>query len=284
MGNICGRRQPSPCCPAGSYGPFTDVSSTERRGKYEDLSASLTAYVVGPATAKSGVIVCSDIFGFDTGRHMEYCDMIAERCNCIVVCPDFFHGQAPRLEKPIIGFCGMLTNFLPRLPRMISNIKNTQWEAIRVDLSATIQFLRSRGVTKAASIGFCWGAYPVWRAGGDPEFSPEFLVCGVSAHPSMHNCPKMAKDPLGPNDIVAQVRCPQLVLASKSEPPSWKPGGEVESIVRGLSGPVSDGSEFRVFAERDHGWVIRGDFSKPGVAEDASAAISASMEFMNKYF
>jgi len=144
-------------------------------------------------------------------------------------------------------------------------------------------FLRSRGVTKAAAMGFCWGAYPVWRAGSDPELSPRFLVCGVSAHPSVHNCAKMNKDALTANQIVAQVRCPQLVLASKSEPQGWKPGGEVESVVRTISGPVSDGSEFHVYAERNHGWVTRGDVSDPGVAADASAAISSSVEFIKRY-
>jgi len=121
-------------------GPLTDVSAAGRNGKYEELGEDLNAYVVGPARSNIAVIMCSDIFGFDTGRTMEHCGTIAERCNCIVVCPDFFHGQAPRLESSPGGCWGMLTTIPCRLPRMISLIKNTRWEGIRVDLMKQVPF------------------------------------------------------------------------------------------------------------------------------------------------
>merc|ERR1712129_607225 len=151
------------------------------------------------------------------------------------------------------------------------------------DIDVTVAFLRTRGATgRVAGVGFCWGAVPVWKACGTLDLAPEIFACGASMHPSVHNCAGQAGEDA--NQIVSNIRCPQLVLSSSSEPQEWKPGGEVEATVRGLGGTIAAESKFQLFEERRHGWVTRGSFSEEGVERDFNAAINATVDFILYHF
>ena len=178
---------PSPCCPKGAYGPCRDVRACCLKGKYDKLPTGPDCYVVeGPAGTKKGIILMSDIMGFDTGRHFEIADALAERCGAVVIVPDFFRAIAPH------GYDGDLRaswGFVRRLPRLVKTMKNTKWPQVREDFAATVTLLKGLGVEKAGCLGFCWGGYGVWRVCGEEEFAPVFLTCGVTCHPSVHNVP-----------------------------------------------------------------------------------------------
>eukprot|EP00747_Dinoflagellata_sp_TGD_P222056 gnl/TRDRNA2_/TRDRNA2_93807_c0_seq1.p1 gnl/TRDRNA2_/TRDRNA2_93807_c0~~gnl/TRDRNA2_/TRDRNA2_93807_c0_seq1.p1 ORF type:complete len:280 (-),score=34.85 gnl/TRDRNA2_/TRDRNA2_93807_c0_seq1:81-920(-) len=273
----------SPCCANGGYGPLTDISNAGRSGTYAPLPGGLQAYVTGQVGSQHAIIVCSDIFGFDTGRHLEHCDTLAARCGCLVVCPDFFRGRAPRLTKTLSGLM-KIPAILWRLPRMLKNIKSTTWPQIREDIGSTCLYLREKGVVKVGMLGFCWGSYVVHRTCGESDLAPGFVVCGTCAHPSTNRVPSMNKDELTPNQIMSRILCPQLVLASQGEPEEWKPGGSIEAVVRSLDdNAIKEGSDFQVFEEMQHGFVSRGDPSKDRVLRDADLAMTAIIGFMNKY-
>ncbi|CAE8616838.1 unnamed protein product [Polarella glacialis] len=271
----------SPCCPRGAYGPLANVSSKGLRGSYQEIGNGTLGYVVGGGEGvDKGIIMFSDIFGFDTGRHMQICDMLAERCGCVVICPDFFHSRAPQLDRPMRLNASTVLAMLTRMPRLIHVLRSTKWPGIRQDLDAAVAFLKARGVARAAGLGFCWGGYALWRASGEEDLAPGFLVCGASCHPSVHNCAGMSGDPLTPMEIVSRVRCPQLVLSSKGEPEDWWPGGAVEAAVRGLGdSATAAGSVFRVFEAREHGFVCRGDLDNAAVSQDVDAALEAVVDF-----
>lgn len=246
------------------------------KGTIKELGPGLKGYIVGENTgATSAVIMLSDIFGYDTGKHRLMCDMLSERLGCVAVCPDFFHGKANGLEE-LKPSCSCFCGFCYRLPSLLRNLKGTKWSMIRHDLDITISYLKAQGVTKAGTIGFCWGAYGVWRAAGEEDLS-NFLVCGVSAHPSVHNCAGMVGDPFKPLEIVARTRHPQLVLSSKDEPQDWWPGGAVEAAVNGI--PAAAGSRIRVFQECRHGWMARSDWNDPANRLHIDDAFDDSVKF-----
>jgi len=266
---------PSPCCPKGAYGPCRDVASHGLQGTYEGIGDGLWAYVTGRSgESASAVLVASDIYGFDTGRHMEIADTLAGRCRCLVVMPDFFHGAAPQCEGEPRGL-----SYYSRLPRVVSCVRKSPWGRARADVGAALAFLGARGASgPVAVVGFCWGAFPVWKACADPDLAPRRLACGVSMHPSLHAVAGLVGEDA--DQIVSSVRCPQLVVASKDEPAEWKPGGKVDSAVRSLGGEVAAGSKFQAYEERQHGWVTRGSFDDEGVERDFNAAIDATVEFI----
>lgn len=278
---------PSPCCADGGFGPLTDINTTDLKGKYEDLGDGLKAYVVGPEQCSTALIMCSDIFGFDTGRHMQHCDTLSEKLQCVVMCTDFFHGMAPRYDGPITGL-GEKFKLMWRLRRLLQMVSNTRWPEVKQDLAKSRTFLQARGVQKTGVIGFCWGSYPVFKASGDPEFAPEFVVAGAVVHPSMHNVPGYAKDPQTPEQIARAVRCPQLVLLSNGEPASWQPGGAAETWTReglqqSMGAPSDQDVIFRAFNDVAHGFFTRGDVSMSDVVRDQGLAMDAIVEYFSKH-
>ena len=52
-----------------------------------------------PLTAARAIIVASDIWGIEAGRHRQVCDVLATRLNAVVYLPDFFRGDPCTPEK-----------------------------------------------------------------------------------------------------------------------------------------------------------------------------------------
>ena len=231
----------------------------------ETLPGGLEAYVVG--NGSRAVVVASDIFGIHLGRHKEICDELAAE-GYLVVMPDFFAGAYPD-EGPSLD----VWKQLKQAPGLLTPL-NTPWPKVEKALrEGALPYLRQRGCAEGAGLlGFCWGAWVVIR--GCAAFPAEF-VCGASAHPSVDKMASRWGEDEG--EILAGVRAPQLVLATKDEPASWKPDGSAERALRAAG---SAGHVFKEFRAMSHGFVPRGDLGNPSVA----AEVSRALEYVRGFF
>ena len=77
---------------------------------------------------------------------------------------------------------------------------------------------------------------------------------------------------------LAKVKCPQLYLVAAGD--QVKPGDASETTVRDVAKqPVT----VHLYAKQRHGWVNRGDVSKPEVLEDVEKALTEGCDFLKKY-
>lgn len=236
----------------------------------EELPGGWQAYVVG--AGPRAVVVASDIFGIHSGRTKDICDEIAAE-GYLVVMPDFFQGAFPDEGRSWSWW-----KALKEAPGLLAPI-NTPWakaeEALR---TGVLPYLEQRGCTpgRAGIVGFCWGAWVVMRACA--EFAGAF-ACGASAHPSVSGMTtRWGEDEPA---LLRAVRAPQLVLASKDEPASWKPGGTAEQTLRAAGGGPA--TVFREFGSMSHGFVPRGNIDDPAVAVEVSRAMEYIKGFLGKH-
>lgn len=251
----CGR-----CCPPGALPFMPEDVSGERVGSMTQLPSGLNAYVAGEGSR--AVVVVSDIFGIHTGRHKQICDELSA-AGYLVVMPDFFRGAYadegpnPPWWKGVLG-----------LPKLVG-IFNIPWAQVEQDiLESVMPYLKKRGVEQTAALGFCWGAWVVMHA----STLPGVLTCGLSVHPSVAAMATRFGE--SEPDLLGQVRCPQLVLASADEPRRWKPGGSSERLLSGV------GCRFEVFPEMKHGFMPRGSVSNPAVRRDVDVAMAGIKRFL----
>jgi len=249
------------CCPPGSEPALT--TDYKDQGKVIEAK-QLNFYTVG--SGKKAVIVFHDIFGWNSGRTREVCDGLAAQ-GFLVVCPDFFHGQA-------MDFAMNLISMFLHLPRMLRFLWKFPWKNVEKELNEVIYpYLQQQGVTKIGCIGFCWGAWAGTHASSDERMS-----CHVGLHPSLQ-VGKFFKE--STKGLLDDVKCPQMFLPAGNDPAGVKQNGEAEQILS----KKSFGKECRYveFPQMKHGWVVRGDLSQPDIARDTKLAIDQMTAFLSKH-
>jgi len=238
------------CCPPESLGQLGE-EGYKPRGTITNRG-DLPIYVVG--SGSKAIIWNYDIFGFDSGRTKQLCDIVAD-AGYLVLLPDWFRGTWQDPFEP-----AGIPEFLNR---------TTQWDKILSDFHALVEPLATeRGATTFGSVGTCWGSYPVVRFSALPNFN-----AGVSAHPSHSRlCQAMGVDE---KSILEKVGCPQLFMPAGNDGDEVKAGGLGEQVL---------GSKLEIveFPEMSHGWLPRGDMSKPEVARDVKKTMENLLAFFAK--
>lgn len=241
------------CCPIGSE-PALAADYTPK-GNEENVDG-LTCYVTG--SGDKAIIVYYDVFGFNGGRIRLICDQLAE-AGFFVVLPDIYHGDAWVAGKPM----DELMEWLKRFP----------WETmIKDDTAKVLNFMESKSVKSIGCLGFCAGAWEVFHL-----CQNEKIKCGASMHPSVH-IGEVFGDNV--NELAESVKSPQLLYPAGADSDFYKTGGTVNEILKQKFG---DGFVFKEFPEMNHGWVTRGDLSKPAVARDVKLAMEGGVEFFKKH-
>ena len=210
------------------------------------------------------VVIFTDVFGWQSGRHRAVCDDLARRGRgrWKVVMPDLFRGDPPAVLPD--GWCGVFRR-LPRMarevlqaPRMLWHLRRTWTEARVVDaevFSRLLPHLREcaeaeRGgqgegtdaggfpglygyddSLRLACMGFCFGGWVVAKSCCREEEGVAGgggFACGVGAHPSW-NVELLHGG--GERAIAERVRCPMLLMPASNDSGAVKPGG---AVVRAL--------------------------------------------------
>ena len=250
------------CCPPGSWPELAITSDTDatRAGVVETLDG-LDVYTVPPPTdSKAGIVFIYDVHGFSGVRVKSVCDAVA-LAGFHVCMPDVY-GSSQGVND--FGGFGSDTgkDFLKQYP----------FDDLEPKFDKAIAHLKSKGCTSIGAVGFCWGAWAVFKLSATGK-----IQAGAACHPSIKVGPLLFGEV--EKDITAAVKCPQLLCPAGNDPDNVKPGGELIKIVEGL------GLECKSveYPEMSHGWVIRGDATQEAVARDVKGALNEVTTFFQKH-
>jgi dienelactone hydrolase len=223
--------------------------------------AGAQLYTVGSDKSKALVII-TDIFGSDSGRHKAIADSFAER-GFTVVLVDGTVGKPIDPNDNIGEKIG---------PFALSH----RWaeELAPVFTQAVLPHLKSLGFDKFATLGFCYGVWVQFKALNDAAVAPH-IVAQVCPHPSIQL--EGFHGGKGP-ELAGKIACPTLLLPARNDPDFVQSGGAVESDLR-ARGVVC---ETHVF-DQPHGFFVRGDVKSDAVRADVDKAFQLSLEFLQKH-
>jgi len=218
------------------------------RGNVVNLG-DLDVYVIG--NGSRCIIWNYDIFGFDSGRSRQLCDIFADE-GFTVIMPDYYRGTFQDPSKPGTSqFIKSQTNW--------SNLKKDWEEKIRPFA------VESKHAETFGAIGTCWGSYMTVRLSAYPE-----VKAGVSMHPS--HSPIMVRLGEDEEEIVKEIASPQLMMPSRTDSPNVKPDGLTEII-------LGEKLEIIEFPEMNHGWTTRGKLEDKKVDRDVKKAVNSAIQF-----
>ena len=224
--------------------PRLDNSDYEERGEVVDLGG-LDIYVVG--NGRKCIIWNYDIFGFDSGRSRQLCDIFAAE-GFTVIMPDYFRGTSE-------GDAQFNANDM------------ADWSNLKQDWEQKIRpyAVESKGAETFGTIGTCWGSYMTIRLSTYP-----MVVAGVSMHP--YHSTMMKKLGEDEEEIMRRVGNKQLIMPSGGDDDNVKPGGLAERI-------LGDRVEILEFPEMIHGWTTRGQLEDEKVNRDVKKAVNKAIQF-----
>jgi carboxymethylenebutenolidase len=241
------------CCPDGSWPAMQAPADYSPRGSEIMLENSLPAYVVGDSSEKA-LIVFPEVFCWE-GRLKGICDFFAER-GYYVIMPDIMRGDS------------MSNHFESEDSKQAFLSKWGQWAQSEGDCRTVFAHLNDKGISNIGSVGFCWGAWIIFRASADGM--P--LKAGAGCHPSL----RLEGYSGGTvEDLSTKVNCPMMLASARNDPDNVQAGGEVSRI---LSEKFSS-SEVVSYPDADHGWVSRGDISDEIVAKNVADALKQCEAF-----
>ena len=264
------------CCPPGSIGEAPQQNEGTR-GVEKATENGLNYYEVGEG--KDVIVLMTDVFGWESGRHRIICDELADS-GFHVFMPDYFHGSpaayVPKGPFKMFTFLPEMARVALQAPLMIYKIRsrfsaaNVVQRDIVEDMLPTIKEQLGNDV-KLACFGFCFGGWVIGKACATGEFA-----CGVSCHPSFQ--PEIIFG--GSEEAVARAvgqDVPILLMPAGNDSGKLKPGGKCMEILGAKSESVP-------FPTMIHGWVTRGDRSKPKIREAQDEAIGRVKLFVANVF
>lgn len=260
------------CCPADAE-PLREMKDYKPKHEMTKIQ-SLNCYVAMPsAAATQGVIMFTDMFGVNTGRHKQFCDMLAGN-GYLAVCPDFI-GERPymsSLSTPSFGMnycCAVEFLFKFFSGNFGRKTKSFAWETYMKQkvMGELVPWMKMKGVSSFAAVGFCWGTYGAMKCAAYPEFK-----CCAGFHPSTEGfCKNTGEDDL---EVCRSIKCPQLMIATKSESEKWRPNGEAHKACEmALPGKVT----WHLQDNAMHGYMTRGDTLKPETMEAVKYGFESMM-------
>ncbi|XAR49099.1 hypothetical protein NMG60_11032166 [Bertholletia excelsa] len=206
------------CC---SNPPFLD--STYGEGYVLEVGG-LKSYVTGSPASKTGILLVSDIFGYEAPKLRKLADKIAAS-GFFVVVPDFFYGD-PFLYE----------NVEKSLPVWL---KSHGWEKGFEDAKLVIAAMKSQGITAVGAAGFCWGAKVTVQLA-----KPDYIQAAVMLHPSF-----VAVDEL------KEVYVPIAILGAEVD--KYCPPELLRQFEDVLSSKSEVNSFVKMFPGTTHGWTVR---------------------------
>jgi dienelactone hydrolase len=223
-----------------------------------------------PWTPTSAVVICADVYGWNGGHTRAIADTLAGRGYLVVV---------PKLLTPTFegGTDGDAMG--PDAEFNMDWIKQFPWPVQKPKLEATMTFVRGKGVTKIAVMGFCYGGHPAcWASSECSGMGPD-VVAGVVFHPSM----QLEQYAYGGDylALVKSVQAPFCILTSSSDMDHFAEDGKFGEALR-ASGKGSE-CFYKLYKDMTHGWVSRGDLSDEKVVRDVNAAMQDAITFLEKY-
>lgn len=251
----------------------------------------MSCYVTGAALAskdlKRVVFVFSDVYGYDTGNHILFADVLADRLDATktaVLMPDLFRGN-PIAQPLFPSFLPDSLGMLATLPAFLYRIRFNH-PPIKVERDLTEQILPwlRKQVPNLAQIGtsclgFCFGGWVVARSLALEELN---LKCGVGVHPSFIVESKVHRGDEA--ELVMRIgRKPVLLLPAGNDSKEIKVGGQhTKALAKARNVPEDAIALESPGMKMKHGWVSRGDGTDPTVSKCQEDAMVAIVNFLEQ--
>ncbi|KAF5175916.1 Endo-1,3-1,4-beta-D-glucanase [Thalictrum thalictroides] len=225
------------------------LSSTSGVGTVEDFGG-LKTYVTGSLDSKRGILLVSDIFGYEAPKLRKLADKVAA-AGFYVVVPDFFYADPynpENSERPIPVW-----------------IQTHGADKGSDDAKPVIAVLESKGISAVGIAGFCWGAKVVTQLA-----KTDSIKAAVMLHPSFVSVDdiKEVKAPLAVLGAEIDQMSPPELLKQFEEVLSVKP--EVDSLVK-------------IFPGVAHGWTVRYNEKDEAAVKSAEEAHKDLIDWFIKY-
>lgn len=273
------------CCPDNAYPFKAEDPNYQAQGSMITLpNCSYQAYSVG--SGKHAVLFIHDIFGLPTGMNKQICDQYAEQMpNHIILAPDFFKdygylcGNDPLTSRNRSALTAKILWALCCC-RLFSFIRQHNWQGVVGEIfdGSMSYLLNDLKVDSVVTLGVCWGSYVNFKAMSASSYANRILA-NVSIHPSVHSLASMYGDK--EMDLVEAACCPQLIAATKDEPPAWKPNGKVDQALRKKA--FAADCEFYVYGGQNHGFFSRGDSTNAETLAAMTDFFDNSIRFIRKH-
>lgn len=200
----------------------------------------LKAYVSGSPHSKRGIILVSDVYGYEAPNLRKLADKVSA-AGFYVVVPDYFYGDPYKVE------------YKERRPVPVW-IKDHRPEKGFEDSKPVIKALKSKGITSIGATGICWGAKVVVELA-----KTELIQAAVFFHPSYVTI-----------DDIKAVKAPLAIFGAEfdgSAPPAL-----LKQFEKVLASKPKVKSYVKIFPKVKHGWTVRYNTSDRAAVKAAEKA------------
>ncbi|KAL4936084.1 hypothetical protein BDV06DRAFT_216945 [Aspergillus oleicola] len=187
---------------------------------------SLNIGVTGNRSSKRGVVLIYDIFGLYP-QTKEGAALISRELDCLVIIPDFFHGDAANMDWIGMDTDEKRSSMMAFFHTKANPVKNL---AVLSDVMEDTKGLYPQ-VESWGILGLCWGSKLAALASG----SDSCFAVSAQAHPSL----------LDLADAKA-ITIPHICLSSSDEP---------ADVLEEYEQEVQTESEFELYDTMFHGWM-----------------------------
>ncbi|XP_047319342.1 endo-1,3;1,4-beta-D-glucanase-like [Impatiens glandulifera] len=213
------------------------LSSISGTGHVEEIGG-LKCYVSGPSESNLGVLLASDVYGYEAPNLRKIADKAAA-AGFYAVVPDLIHGDPynpNNAERPLPVW-----------------IKDHGTDKGFEDAKLVTEAMRSKGIVSVGAAGFCWGAKVVTELA-----KSAYIEAAVLLHPSFVTL----------EDIHA-VKAPIAILGAEID--KLSPPELVKQFDEALQAKSDVDAFVKIFPGVSHGWTVR-------YKEDNEAAIKCADE------
>mmetsp|Transcript_14182 Transcript_14182/g.17568 ORF Transcript_14182/g.17568 Transcript_14182/m.17568 type:complete len:266 (+) Transcript_14182:200-997(+) len=258
------------CCPPGSHGPVEPQAGYIPKGRIETLDDGKVELYVSEPGERTGkaILVLHDIFGPDSGRTKQICDIYAEN-GFVTVLPTLLKGPYPMFVLPENGGEKVISKL-----RAGWYLRGFKWKAVGSVLNDhVLPFLKNNlNINSIGLVSFCWGAWPMVHLMSERH---EIIKCGVGFHPSLLVFTVHMENAKA---HLRKIEVPTMLFSAGNDPADGKPGGFADKALS----RTNKYSEclLKEYKQMQHGWVNRGDLSDENVSRDYEDAFQNAMEML----
>ncbi|KAI3905398.1 hypothetical protein MKW92_027805 [Papaver armeniacum] len=222
-------------------------SSSGSNGCVEEVGG-LQSYVSGCLDSKLGILLVSDVFGFEAPNLRNLADKVAA-AGFYVVVPDFFHGDPYTPDKDLLVW-----------------FQSHGTDMGTKEAKAVIEALKVKGVSDIGAAGMCWGGKVVSELAKSDD-----LRAIVMMHPALVTV-----------DDIKEIKVPISILGAEVDelcPPELVK--QFEQVLQTKSDQVP--SFVKIFNGVEHGWTVRYDIENKEAVKHAEEAHTDMLEWLSKY-
>ncbi|KAI3965563.1 hypothetical protein MKX01_010520 [Papaver californicum] len=223
-----------------------DLSSSSGSGCVEEIGG-LESYITGSLDSKLGILLVSDVFGFEAPNLRKLADKVASAGYYVVV-PNFLHGDPFTPEKDLITWYQF-------------HLAEDAAEEAR----PIIEALRSKGIFAIGAAGICWGAKVLVELSKLVD-----LKAIVMLHPSLVTV-----------DDILEIKVPISILGAEVD--HITPPELVKEFEEILSTKPEVDSFVKIFNGVRHGWTVRYNIKNEEAVKRAEEAHNDMLEWFFKY-